>query len=176
MSAVCEDTFGNLWLGNSMVLTRIDPVKNEYTHFQHDPANSASIGANTGILTLLIDPTDKNYLWLGMERGSLQKLDIQTGKFTHYGVGSVYNIFPSDSGFFWLAGFHNLKKKYVVPFGNEPDFLNEILKIIDKEHVDAIISNPEEELLVLSKNKEKIEEKGALLLCPDFETVEICAY
>ncbi len=74
------------------------------------------------------------------------------------------------------VGFHLMKKSYTVPLGNDPNFLNKILRIIDKEQVNAIISNPEEELLPLSKNKNKIEERGPLLLCPDFETVETCAY
>lgn len=68
-----------------------------------------------------------------------------------------------------------LKRNYVVPRGDDPNFIREILNIIDKEHPDAILSGPEEELLTLSKNKRRIEEKGTLLLCPDYEYVEICA-
>jgi carbamoyl-phosphate synthase large subunit len=68
-----------------------------------------------------------------------------------------------------------LKKSYVVPRGDNPNFIKEMLKIIDKEQPDAILSGPEEELLTLSKNKGRIEERGTLLLCPDYEYVEICA-
>lgn len=71
-------------------------------------------------------------------------------------------------------GLYLLKKNYVVPRGDDPNFIREILKIIDKEQPDAILPGPEEELLTLSKNKREIEEKGTLLLCPDYEYVEIC--
>ncbi len=73
-------------------------------------------------------------------------------------------------------GFSLLEKSYVVPLGTSNSFIPKILEIIELEKLDAIISNPEEELLILSKNKDTIEEKGTLLLCPDFKTVELCAY
>ncbi len=71
-------------------------------------------------------------------------------------------------------GLHLLKKSYIVPRGDDPNFIKGILKIVDKTQPDAILSGPEEELLTLSKNKEIIEERGTLLLCPDYEYVEIC--
>ncbi len=73
------------------------------------------------------------------------------------------------------AGFCFLRKSYVVPCGNDPDFIRKILDIIDIEKPDAIISGPEEELIPLSKNKAVIEKRGALLLCPDYRYVRICA-
>jgi carbamoyl-phosphate synthase large subunit len=72
-------------------------------------------------------------------------------------------------------GLYLLKKSYVVPRGDNPNFIKEILNIIDKEQPNAILSGPEEELLTLSKNKGRIEERGTLLLCPDYEYVEVCA-
>jgi carbamoyl-phosphate synthase large subunit len=71
--------------------------------------------------------------------------------------------------------FHLLDKSYVIPMGDDPDFIVEILKIIDEENPDAIITGPESELLALSKNKDEIEKRGTLLLCPDYKYVEICA-
>lgn len=72
-------------------------------------------------------------------------------------------------------GLYMLHKNYIVPQGDDQNFIKEILRIVNKERPDAILSGPEEELLVLSKNKKIIEEKGTLLLCPDYEYVEICA-
>ena len=72
-------------------------------------------------------------------------------------------------------GFHLLRKNYLVPRGDNPKFITEILKIIDEEMPNAIISGPEEEVLTLSKNKKRIEENGTVLLCPDYEYVKICA-
>jgi N,N'-diacetyllegionaminate synthase len=72
-------------------------------------------------------------------------------------------------------GFRKLDKSYVVPLGKSENFLEEILKIIEKENPNAILSGPEEETLVLSKNKKTLEEKGVVVLCPDYESVEICS-
>jgi len=71
--------------------------------------------------------------------------------------------------------FHLLKKWYVVPRGDDSNFIDRMLEIIDKEKPDAIISGPETELLALSKNKDRIEKSGTLILCPPYDSVKICA-
>ncbi len=73
------------------------------------------------------------------------------------------------------AGFRFCDGSYVIPRGDNPDFIKEIVKIAKKEKAQAIISGPEEELLVLSKNKNKLEKIGLLVLAPDFGSVSICA-
>lgn len=73
------------------------------------------------------------------------------------------------------AGLYLCDKGYVVPRGDDPRFLEEILKICDIEKPDAILSGPEEEILVLSKNKGLFAERNILVLCPDYDTVRICA-
>lgn len=73
------------------------------------------------------------------------------------------------------AGFTFCDKSYVVPKWSSPRFLKEILRICDIEKPKVIISGPEEELLLLSKNKELFEKKGVLVLTPEYETVRICA-
>jgi len=73
------------------------------------------------------------------------------------------------------AGLHLCDKSYVVPRGDAPNFLQEILKICEIEKPDAILSGPEEEILTLSKNKGLFAERDTLVLCPNYETVKICA-
>lgn len=73
------------------------------------------------------------------------------------------------------AGLYLSDKSYVVPRGDAPRFLGEIIKICDAEKPSAMLSGPEEELLVLSKNKGLFAERGVLVLCPDYETVKVCA-
>lgn len=73
------------------------------------------------------------------------------------------------------AGLYLCDKGYVVPRGDDPEFLDEILKICNVERPNAILSGPEEEILVLSKNKKLFEELGVLVLCPDYDTVRVCA-
>jgi len=72
-------------------------------------------------------------------------------------------------------GLYDLKKTYLVPPGDSPDFLDKIIKIIEEESPDAILSGPEQEILVLSKNKELLEKNGGMLLCPDYDSVVICS-
>ena len=73
------------------------------------------------------------------------------------------------------AGLHLSDTGYVVPRGDEPGFLDEVIRICETEKPGAMISGPEEELLVLSGNKALMEERGVVLLCPDFDTVKVCA-
>ena len=73
------------------------------------------------------------------------------------------------------VGLHLCDKGYVVPCGDDPDFIRKILEICKEEKVDAILSGPEEELLILSRNKELFEKIGVLVLSPDYESVSICA-
>lgn len=73
------------------------------------------------------------------------------------------------------AGLYLCDKGYVVPRGDDPRFLDEILKICDTEKPNMIISGPEEEILTLSKNKKLFKKRNVLLLCPDYKAVEICA-
>jgi len=73
------------------------------------------------------------------------------------------------------AGLHLCDKGYVIPRGDEPRFLEEVLRICDHEKVNAILSGPEEEVLVLSENKELFAKRNILVLCPDFDTVRVCA-
>ena len=73
------------------------------------------------------------------------------------------------------AGLYLCDKNYVVPRGDDPAFLGEILKICNVEKPNAILSGPEEEILVLSKNKRLFEELSVLVLCPDYDTVTVCA-
>lgn len=72
-------------------------------------------------------------------------------------------------------GLYALDKSYLVPKGDDPNFINKILDIINLERPHAILSGPEEEILTLSANKEQIEDKGTIVLCPDYEYVKICS-
>lgn len=72
------------------------------------------------------------------------------------------------------AGLYLCDKGYVVPRGDDPRFLEEVLRICEIEKPNAILSGPEEEILVLSKNKGLFVERNILVFCPDYETIKIC--
>jgi len=72
------------------------------------------------------------------------------------------------------SGLYISDKGYLVPKGNDPKLLTEIIKICNIENPDVIISTSEDEVLALSKQKELFAKKGILLLCPDYDIVRIC--
>jgi len=72
------------------------------------------------------------------------------------------------------AGFYFCDKSYVVPKGNDPNFLKKLLKICKIEKPDMIISGPEEEILTITKNKEIFEKQNILIFSPNYEIVKIC--
>jgi carbamoyl-phosphate synthase large subunit len=71
------------------------------------------------------------------------------------------------------SGLYLVDKGYVVPRGDDPHFLEEMLRISSREHASMIISGPEEEILTLSRNKQSFG--NTLVLCPEFETARLCA-
>jgi len=73
------------------------------------------------------------------------------------------------------VGFYLCDNSYVVPKGDEPEFLENILHICDTEKPNILCPNTESELLVLSKNKEKLDEMGVIPFFPDYDSVSICA-
>jgi len=68
-----------------------------------------------------------------------------------------------------------LDESAIVPRGNDPEFVDVVADIIAEHHIDAVLAGPEAELLALAGAKTKLEEQGAIVLCPDAETVEMCA-
>jgi carbamoyl-phosphate synthase large subunit len=73
------------------------------------------------------------------------------------------------------VGFYLCDNSYVVPQGKDPEFLESILKICDSENPDILCPNTESELLVLSRNKEKLRRKNVLPYFPEYDSVLICA-
>lgn len=88
----------------------------------------------------------------------------------HHGV-DIIGI-DSDTKSF---GLYKLKKKYVVPRGDHPDYIDSIKEIVIKNNCDAILSGPEEEILSLSRNRSLFEKMNCVLLMPKYEEVMICA-
>lgn len=80
-----------------------------------------------------------------------------------YLVGTDSN---PDNIFFSLAD-----KTYLIPKADDPNYINSLNKIIKKESIDLIWSQPQSEVEVISENRDKINTKVFL---PSKETVLIC--
>ena len=63
---------------------------------------------------------------------------------------------------------------YTVPKINESGFIESIINICLKEKVKMIVPTIDTELLLLSKNKDKIEKTGAKVLISDKKVIDIC--
>lgn len=68
-------------------------------------------------------------------------------------------------------------KYYIVPKYKEEGYFEALIDIIKKEEIDLVIPLQEEELIIISKQKQKIEQavnNKALIACSSYETVSLC--
>ena len=66
-------------------------------------------------------------------------------------------------------------KYYIIPRIGEKDYIEKIIEICKKEKVKIIVPTIDTELLILSKNKSKIEnETDAIVLVSDYNVISIC--
>lgn len=65
-------------------------------------------------------------------------------------------------------------KYYLVPKIDHPDYVNQIEDICRKEKIDVITTVIDPEIEVLSKNRDRFEKLGVLVLAPDVQTAELC--
>lgn len=65
-------------------------------------------------------------------------------------------------------------KKYIVPKITEENYINEILKICEKENVKVVCTLIDPEIQILSQNFDKFEKKGIFLMAPSYETAKLC--
>lgn len=80
-SALFEDKDGILWIGTyGGGLNRFNPDNETFTAYTHQPDDSAGIINN---IVFSITQDRKGFLWIGTN-GGLEKMNPQTGRFTHY--------------------------------------------------------------------------------------------
>ena len=71
------------------------------------------------------------------------------------------------------VGFHFADAYYTVPFGSNPNYCKELLKISLKEKIQFIIPTSDEETLALAKYKQKFLSNGIKPLCSDYDICKI---
>lgn len=65
-------------------------------------------------------------------------------------------------------------KQYIVPRIDAPEYIDTILEICCKEHIDAVTTFIDPEIELLSKNRERFEELHVEVLAPYEETAHLC--
>lgn len=65
-------------------------------------------------------------------------------------------------------------KQYIVPKITDEKYLDIIIKICEKENINAITTLIDPEIEILSNNRNKFIKQGVLPLCPSKQTAELC--
>lgn len=107
---------GLLWFGSNEGLVRFDPAAGAFHRYRNDPADPSSLGHDV-VRAILPDPeVPDDALWVGTAGGGLNRLDLDTGRFTRYttahGLANnvVYGILPDDEGRLWLSTNRGLSR------------------------------------------------------------------
>src|ERR1017187_3922623 len=80
VQALCENKDGNIWIGTSLGLDKLDPAKGSFTHFLLHPS-STEVDFSNYVLSICEDTY--GMLWIGTGDG-LIIFDKATGKFTTF--------------------------------------------------------------------------------------------
>ena len=70
---------GALWIGTASGLDRLDPTRDGFTRYGHDPTDERSLSGAANV----VHQDRDGVLWVGTSRG-LDRMDPSTGDFTHY--------------------------------------------------------------------------------------------
>lgn len=74
----------------------------------------------------------------------------------------------------YAAGLYRGKAGYIVPMAKHPDFIDEIIKICNRENIDCILIGTDYELLKFAENKDRIEkETNAKVVVSSPEKIKI---
>jgi len=102
--AIAEDGSGTLWIGTQQGLVRaaLSGQSMDFRLFQVDKADPQGLSHNN-VSTLLPDPDrPQDILWIGTKGGGLNRLNLHSGRFQHYGLKDglpdkvVYGILPGN--------------------------------------------------------------------------------
>jgi PAS domain S-box-containing protein len=122
--SILEDKSGRIWIGTPVGLNlftnpKDHPKKSMFVHYQNSSYDQNSISKGA-VLSLLED--DKHNLWIGIENGGLDLLDLNTYKkgvnnFVHFkndpnrgtslSNNSIYSLFQDKQGNIWIGTFGN---------------------------------------------------------------------
>ncbi|WP_020599077.1 hybrid sensor histidine kinase/response regulator transcription factor [Spirosoma panaciterrae] len=109
--ALFREPNGTFWIGTQQGLIKAEhlPTKPTYTHYKNSTTNQQSL-SNDFVSSLVNDPNEPaRYLWVGTKGGGLERLDKQTGQFTHFTEAQglpnkvVYGILNDDRKNLWLS-------------------------------------------------------------------------
>lgn len=110
-SALYSDQEGTLWIGTQQGLIRADHPQTTpaFSIYKNSTTNRLSL-SNNFVSSLVSDPYNPaKYLWISTKGGGLERLDKQTGEFTHFTEAQglpnkvVYGILIDEFKNLWLS-------------------------------------------------------------------------
>ena len=112
-------------------------------------------------------PTADGYLFLNAGRRATLIRDFKKS------LGASANIVSADN---WsvAAALYTADKYYLTPKINEPDYIDCVLNICDKEKIKVVTTCIDPEIEILAKNRDSFLERGILPLFPDEKTATLC--
>ena len=108
-----------------------------------------------------------NYLMLSVgRRGELMK-------FFRSSMEAGSRIIATDNSPYAPALYFT-DKQYLVPKITAPEYIDTIIDICKKEHIDVVTTFIDPEIMILAENREKFSEIGVEVLAPYTETARLC--
>jgi Signal transduction histidine kinase len=106
----CRDKEGGIWAGT--YFGGINYYPKQYTSFKkYFPQNNSNSISGNAVREIVRD--NEGYLWIGTEDAGLNKLDVRTGRFTHFGISGARRISSTNvhgllvNGHeLWVGTFH----------------------------------------------------------------------
>jgi signal transduction histidine kinase/CheY-like chemotaxis protein len=132
---------GRVWLGTNIGLLEVIPNGNEFEFnlIENDPDNRNSL-SNNDVTSLHIDKVHPEVLWMGTIGGGLNRLNIETRKFSHFTKQNglpdqvIYGILQDINNNLWLStnrgivefnpGEESVVSHYTVEDGLQGDEFN----------------------------------------------------
>jgi len=88
-------------------------------------------------------------------------------------TGNRYKIICTDADSFSF-GLYLTPHRYLVPLANDPDYLDAILAIIERENVDVILPGTEAEVMRLVQCRGQLHDVGCKLIASPESAVALC--
>lgn len=91
-----------------------------------------------------------------------------------HGMPGIKRVIGVDADRLSLGLYRDeLFKGFLVPNGNDPDYIPTMARIVENEGVNVIIPGSDEEVTAIAKNKLELESLGVRLPISDYKTVRI---
>jgi signal transduction histidine kinase/streptogramin lyase/CheY-like chemotaxis protein len=107
--SIFQDSNGMMWLGTQDGLNSYDG--NRFTIYKNDPDNPNSLSDN--VIRAVIEDRHQKILWIGTQRGGLNRYDLSTETFTHFrhdpdnpnslSGNDILTLFQDTRGRIWIG-------------------------------------------------------------------------